>query len=163
LGHWRDGLLEHQSAICPRLRDLKPALCLRRVIDPRSQGYFAYVPRVGDRPDENKHSEVNFVFELPPDRFARCGGGHTEQNAGVPSKGRRCRARRLWRREMAQIRQCRLSGSRCRSLVGQRKRSPHRGPRTGRGHRPVHVPLPPVILATLRKRMIALSAEIWLR
>src|SRR6516225_8053614 len=31
-------------------------------------------------------SEVNFVFELPADRFARCGRAHSEQNAGVPSE-----------------------------------------------------------------------------
>src|SRR5271165_6406339 len=32
-------------------------------------------------------SKVNFVFELPPDRFARCSRAHTEQNAAVPFEG----------------------------------------------------------------------------
>src|SRR5215472_6630633 len=35
-------------------------------------------------PDEKAGSKVNLVFELPPDRFARCGRAHTEQNAGIP-------------------------------------------------------------------------------
>jgi len=42
--HWRDGLLEHQSATCPRLTDLKPALGFRRVIDPRSPALLLQAP-----------------------------------------------------------------------------------------------------------------------
>jgi hypothetical protein len=34
--------------------------------------------------DQPGSLEVDFVFELPPDRLARRRGAHTEQNTGVP-------------------------------------------------------------------------------
>ena len=44
IGHWRDGLLEHQSATCPRLRDLEPALGRRWVVDPRPPAFLLQAP-----------------------------------------------------------------------------------------------------------------------
>ena len=34
--------------------------------------------------DQPTDLEVNFVFELPAERFARRRGAHTEQNASIP-------------------------------------------------------------------------------